>query len=58
MLGWRDFKHIKTDYNLVRKIIDKNLSVEELYEAGKIRFPREKLEADLEYLKNRDINQS
>jgi len=56
MIGWRDFKHIKTDYNLVREIIDKDKNLDELYEAGKIRFPREKLEADLKYLRNRDIN--
>ncbi len=54
MLGWKDFKHIKTDYNLVREIVTKNLNLDELYETRKIRYSRAKLEADVEYLKNRD----
>lgn len=55
MLGWRDFKHIKTDYNLVREIIDKNKNLDEIYQNGKIRYSREKIETDLEYLRNRDL---
>lgn len=51
MLGWKDFKYIKTDYNLVREIVKKNKNLNELYAAGKIRYSRVKLEADIEYLK-------
>ncbi len=51
MLGWKDFKYIKTDYNLVREIVKKNKNLDELYAAGKIRYSRIKLEADIEYLK-------
>jgi len=57
-LGWRDFRKIRTDFNLASEIIRNNKDLDKLYEAGKIRYLRESIEADINYLKNRDLEKS
>ncbi|MCE7748554.1 MAG: hypothetical protein GPJ51_09145 [Candidatus Heimdallarchaeota archaeon] len=57
-LGWRDFRNIKTDFNLVSEIIRNNKDLDKLYKAGKIRYSREAIEADIKYLENRDLEKT
>jgi hypothetical protein len=55
MLGFEDFKHIKTDFNLAQDIIYKDVSVDTFLENNRTRYSIEKLKEDVEYLRSKNI---
>ena len=54
MLSWRDFKHIKTDFNLVNDMLIEKSTIEDLKKHHKQRYSKETLEFDLEYLRTKE----
>ncbi|MBY8999607.1 MAG: hypothetical protein KGD64_01710 [Candidatus Heimdallarchaeota archaeon] len=51
IISWRDFRHIKTDFNLVNSMLIAKTNSDDLKDFYKNRYSKEALEFDLEYLK-------
>ena len=53
MLSWRDFKHIKTDFNLVNSMLLKKTNIDDVTKIHNSRYSKKALKLDLEYLQNK-----